>query len=157
VSKPVRVLFLCTGNICRSPTAEGVLRTLAERQGIAHRFIFDSAGTQGYHVGEPPDPRTIAAAKTRGYDLTALRARRAASADFHEFDWLLAMDGDHLNWLRNKRPADSPGQMKRFLDFSPEHVGQDMPDPYYGGPDGFERVLDLAEAAGDGLLETLLR
>lgn len=157
MSKPVRVLFVCTGNICRSPTAEGVLRALAERQGVAHRFTFDSAGTQGYHVGEPPDPRTIAAAKARGYDLTVLRARRAVSADFHEFDWLLAMDGDHLNWLLNQRPADSPGQMKRFLDFSPAHVGQDMPDPYYGDPEGFERVLNLAEAAGEGLLKALLR
>jgi protein-tyrosine phosphatase len=130
---------------------------MAERHGVAHRFFFDSAGTQGYHVGEPPDPRTIAAAKARGYDLTTLRARRAVSADFHEFDWMLAMDGDHLNWLLNKQPAGSPAQVKRFLDFSPAHLGQDMPDPYYGGPEGFERVLDLAEIAGEGLLKSLLR
>lgn len=154
---PIRVLFVCTGNICRSPTAEGVLRALAEGQGVAHRFIFDSAGTQSYHAGEQPDPRTIAAAKVRGYDLTNLRARHAVSDDFHEFDWLLAMDGDHLDWLLNKQPAGSPARVKRFLDFSQAHLGQDMPDPYYGGPEGFERVLDLAEAAGQGLLTALLR
>lgn len=157
MSKPIRILFVCTGNICRSPTAEGVLRAMAERRNIAHRIIFDSAGTQGYHVGDPPDPRTVAAARARGYDLTELRARRAVSADFHEFDWLLAMDGDHLDWLRTRQPAGSSAKVMRFLDFSSIHLGQDMPDPYYGGADGFERVLDLAETAGEGLLNTLLR
>ena len=151
---PTRVLFVCTGNICRSPTAEGVARTMATRMGLHDRFVFDSAGTIGYHAGEAPDARTVAAAKKRGYDLSKLRARRLVSTDFEQFDWLVAMDGEHLEIMQSHCPAGYQDRLRLFLDFHPQQRG-DVPDPYYGGPAGFEQVLDLVEAANENLLRQL--
>lgn len=154
---PLRILMVCTGNICRSPTAEGVLRARALAVGHGERVVVASAGVAGYHVGDPPDRRSQAHARRRGYDLASLRARQVAARDFHEFDWLLAMDRGHLRELRDMAPADSPARLALFLDFAPGHAGCDVPDPYYGDAAGFERVLDLVEAGCDGLLDALLQ
>lgn len=140
-----RILFVCTGNICRSPTADGVARALAKRHGLDDRFEFDSAGTHGYHVGEAPDPRTITAARQRGYDLSFLRARRLTATDFSTFDLLLAMDAGHLAILRESCPPVLQGKLALFLDYSQRYAGQDVPDPYYGDAKGFDRVLDVVE------------
>jgi protein-tyrosine phosphatase len=150
-----KILFVCTGNICRSPTAEGVARGLAVKQGVDHLFEFDSAGTHGYHVGEPPDPRTVAAALRRGYDLAPLRARRVTEFDFIRFDHLLAMDGEHLDLLRRACPRPHQKKLGLFLDFSERFDETEVPDPYYGGGQGFEHVLDLVEDAATHLIRRL--
>jgi protein-tyrosine phosphatase len=150
-----RILFVCTGNICRSPTAEGVARTLANRQGLTSAFDFDSAGTHGYHVGEAPDPRTVAAARKRGYDLSGLRARRVTDFDFVAFDQLLAMDRSHLDIMTRACPPAHRHKLKLFLDYAIQFDEAEVPDPYYGGPQGFDHVLDLVEDAAAGLLEQL--
>ena len=147
-----KVLFVCTGNICRSPTAEGVARGLAMRQGVDHLFEFDSAGTHGYHVGEPPDPRTIAAALRRGYDLAPLRARRVTDFDFIRFDYLLAMDREHLELLQRACPRPHRNKLGLFLVFSERFDADEVPDPYYGGAQGFDHVLDLVEDAATRLI-----
>ncbi len=148
-----RVLFVCTGNICRSPTAEGVFRHFAD----AARFEVDvdSAGTYGYHIGEPPDSRTIQAAEKRGFDLKPLRARRVKREDFDHFDLILAMDHAHLTHLEAMRPQNSKAAVKLFLDYHPDAKSADVPDPYYGEAAGFDHVLDLVEAASRGLLDNL--
>ena len=146
------VLFVCLGNICRSPTAEGVFRHAVTRAGLAHRIHIDSAGTGDWHVGQPPDRRAIAAARERGVDLSGLRGRQVTSADFRTFDWILAMDRDNLATLRSLRPAGYAGHLGLFLDLVPNLGHAEVPDPYYGGPAGFEQVLDLVEQAGDALL-----
>jgi protein-tyrosine phosphatase len=149
------VLFVCTGNICRSPTAEGVARGLAEKLGLAEAFEFDSAATHGYHVGDTPDPRTVAAAAQRGYDLAHLRARRVTEFDFIRFDHVIAMGRDHLEWLQRACPPLYHDKLALLLEFS-ELVEQDeVPDPYYGGAEGFEQVLDLVEEAAQELLRKL--
>lgn len=150
-----RVLFVCTGNICRSPTAEGVARGLARQQGVTDLFEFDSAGTHGYHVGEPPDPRTIAAAARRGYDLAPLRARRVTEFDFLRFDHLLAMDRDHLVFLQRACPQPHRHKLRLLLDFSERFDDDEVLDPYYGGAQGFEHVLDLVEDAATHLIRRL--
>ena len=152
---PLRLLFVCTGNICRSPTAEGVFRARAIAAGLGHRVLADSAGTHGYHIGAPPDPRSCAAALRRSIDLSALRARQVRAEDFDRFDLLLAMDRGHLRALRGLAPAERAGRAQLFLDYAPRLGLKDVPDPYYGGPEGFEQVLDLIEAASDGLLDHL--
>jgi len=147
-----KVLFVCTGNICRSPTAEGVARGLATKQGVEHLFEFGSAATHGYHVGDPPDPRTVAAALRRGYDLAPLRARRVTEFDFIRFDYVLAMDREHLELLQRACPRPHQQKLGLFLEFG-ERFGEDeVPDPYYGGVQGFEHVLDLIEDAATGLI-----
>jgi protein-tyrosine phosphatase len=151
----VRILFVCLGNICRSPTAEGVLRSLAAREAPELALEVDSAGTAGYHVGEPPDPRMRAAAARRGYDLSALRARIVEPHDFERFDLILAMDHENLAVLRRRAPAFLHERLRLFLEFAPQHEREEVPDPYYGGPNGFEEVLDLVEAAARGLLRHL--
>ena len=150
-----RVLFVCLGNICRSPTAEAVLRALAPEAAPELVLEIDSAGTAGYHIGEPPDPRTRAAAARRGYDLTALRARIVEPADFERFDLILAMDRENLTVLRRRAPPPAHGRLRLFLEFAPQKHLEDVPDPYYGGPNGFEEVLDLVEEAARGLLSHL--
>jgi protein-tyrosine phosphatase len=152
---PRRILFVCTGNICRSPTAEGVARGLAEKLGLAESFEFDSAGTHGYHVGDTPDPRTVAAAAKRGYDIAHLRARRVTDYDFIRFDHLIAMGRDHLEWLRRACPPLYHDKLALLLGFSERCAADEVPDPYYGGADGFEQVLDLVEEAAQELLRKL--
>jgi protein-tyrosine phosphatase len=147
------ILFVCLGNICRSPTAEGVFRARAARAGLADRLEIDSAGTGDWHVGQPPDRRAIAAAAIRGYDLASLRARQVAADDFHRFDWILAMDRANLRELAALQPRAFAGHLGLFLDVAPGLDVREVPDPYYGGADGFERVLDLIETASDALIE----
>ncbi|HMH17309.1 MAG TPA: low molecular weight protein-tyrosine-phosphatase [Burkholderiales bacterium] len=147
------VLFVCTGNICRSPTAEGIFRKLVSDAGMA--VLADSAGTHAYHVGEAPDPRAQAAAAKRGYDLGDLRARRFEQADFDRFDLILAMDGDHYSILsRMAQPSAAP-KLKLMMSYARNFKEQEVPDPYYGGSGGFERVLDMLEDAARGLRESL--
>src|SRR5690349_3485697 len=148
------VLFVCLGNICRSPTAEGVLRAVAAREYPGLMLEVDSAGTADYHVGEPPDRRTVAAARRRGYDLAGLRARQVRPEDFHRFDYVLAMDRANLAALERLRPSDANARLALFLEFAPESVAE-VPDPYYGGDEDFERVLDLCESGARGLLKSL--
>jgi protein-tyrosine phosphatase len=150
-----RVLFVCTGNICRSPTAEGVFRKLVADAGLADLIATDSAGTHGYHVGEPPDHRMQAAARRRGYDLSRLRARRVAREDFHRFDLVLAMDREHHGILAGLAPPSAGHKVKLMMEFGRRSALEEVPDPYYGGPEGFELVLDLLEDAAEGLLEML--
>ena len=149
------VLFVCTGNICRSPTAEAIFRKLAEDAGMVGAVNADSAGTHAYHVGEPPDPRAQAAAAKRGYDLSALRARRIEGADFRRFDLVLAMDQDHCAILARMAGSSAGHKLKLMMSYAQRFKERDVPDPYYGGPQGFERVLDLLEDAASGLLRSL--
>ena len=151
------VLFVCTGNICRSPTAEGVFRVFVEREGLTGRVLVDSAGTHGYHIGDPPDPRAVAHANRRGYDLSKLRARRVTAADFERFDLILACDSGHRQLLRRLADKAQHGRIAMFLDYAPELGLTEIPDPYYGGADGFEHVLDIVERASAGLLAALKR
>ena len=151
------VLFVCLGNICRSPTAEGVFRHLAREAGLEGRLRIDSAGTGGYHVGAPPDARAMAAAQARGYDLAAIRARRIAPEDFEQFNLILAMDEDNLVYLRGIAPENSRAQLALLLDYAPGRQEREVPDPYYGGRNGFEQVLDLVDEACAGLLDELRR
>jgi protein-tyrosine phosphatase len=151
----IEVLFVCMGNICRSPTAEGVLRKTAERAGMGSGIVVDSAGTHEFHAGHPPDKRATAAALRRGYEIGRLRARRFSVADFARFTWILAMDEDNLRELEAMRPPDYQGHLGLFLDFAPEAGVREVPDPYYGPPEGFERVLDLIEAASAGFIARL--
>lgn len=156
LTRKIGVLFVCAGNICRSPTAEGVFRHQARRAGALDDLDVDSAGTTGYHTGEAPDRRSAAAALKRGYDLSALRARQVAGDDFARFDYVLAMDRSNLADLKLLRPRDFGGRLGLFLDFAPSLHGREVPDPYYGGVRGFEDVLDLVEAAAAGLLQDVL-
>ncbi|MEF3192854.1 MAG: low molecular weight phosphotyrosine protein phosphatase [Halothiobacillaceae bacterium] len=153
----VSVLFVCMGNICRSPTAEGVFRRKVAEAGLSGRIRIDSAGTHAYHVGNPPDPRAIQAAQRRGYDLSGLRARKVEVSDFSRFDYVLAMDEDNLAILERLMPTESSSRVALFMAFAPEYGAREVPDPYYGGPAGFEQVLDMVEAAAEGLLETIRR
>ncbi|MBS1210843.1 MAG: phosphotyrosine protein phosphatase [Proteobacteria bacterium] len=141
-----RILFVCTGNICRSPTAEGVARHLAREMGLTG-FEFDSAGTHAYHTGEAPDMRAQKAARRRGYDLSGLRARTVMQEDFESFDLILAMDRGHLAWLQQICPEHLRHKLALFLKYSKMHANGEIEDPYYGGPAGFDRVLDQCEEA----------
>lgn len=140
----MRILFVCTGNICRSPTAEAILRSQVEQKGLSG-FLVDSAGTHGYHQGEPPDPRAVQAAARRGYDLSGLRARKVVESDYEAFDLLLAMDQGHLRILERHCPPHYRAKLRRFLE-------RDVPDPYYGDGQGFETVLDMIETGCARLL-----
>lgn len=150
----MKVLFVCLGNICRSPTAEGVFRHAVKQAGLDRRITIDSAGTADWHTGKAPDPRTIKAAAKRGYDLSALRARQAVADDFHAFDLILAMDKSNLANLQAIRPANGKAELALYLPRMGQTV-QEVPDPYYGGADGFEQVLDLLEQASATLLDEI--
>ena len=153
----VSVLFVCMGNICRSPTAEGVFQHLLREVGLLEKIRTDSAGTHAYHVGEPPDSRSAATAKQRGVDISHLRARQVYPDDFALFDYVLAMDNDNLTRLLNACPAEYHHKIRLFLDFAGEHAEEEVPDPYYGGAQGFDHVFDLVEAASRGLLAEIRR
>ncbi|WP_349744508.1 low molecular weight protein-tyrosine-phosphatase [Roseateles cavernae] len=148
-----RILFFCMGNICRSPTAEGVMR--AKLAAARLDIEVDSAGTHGYHIGAPPDPRSQQHAERRGYELGALRARQLVAADFEHFDLVLAMDGDNLSLAERLCPPAQRYRLKLLMDYAPHAGSPHVPDPYYGGDAGFEEVLDLVEAACDGLIAAL--
>ena len=148
----VKVLFVCMGNICRSPTAEGVFRDRVEQAGLNKLISVDSAGTHSYHVGSAPDARAQKAAGKRGINLGKLRARKVRLKDFENFDYILAMDNDNLDSLRMDCPPEYIDRLNLFLDFAKHYEERYVPDPYYGGSKGFEYVLDLVEDAADGLL-----
>lgn len=152
----MRILFVCMGNICRSPTAEGVFRHMLATQAPQLQIEIDSAGTHDYHVGAPPDRRAIAAAQRRGIDLSALRARMVASEDFAHYDLILAMDDENLTELKRRAPPAHHERIRLMMDFAPQAVSRAVPDPYYGGAQGFEEVLDLLEEAARGLVQELL-
>ncbi|AOI92736.1 phosphotyrosine protein phosphatase [Burkholderia pseudomultivorans] len=151
----VAICFVCLGNICRSPTAEGVMRHQVDAAGLADRIDVDSAGTGDWHVGEPPDTRAQAAARLRGYDLSALRARQVGTADFERFDLLLAMDEANLAELRRRCPPQHRDKVRLLMEFAPGATETEVADPYFGGAQGFEQVLDQVERACEGLLQTL--
>ena len=153
----MRVLFVCLGNICRSPSAEGVFRHVLASEAPDLVVEIDSAGTADYHVGAPPDHRSIAAAKRRGIDLSTLRARVVTSEDFAYYDLILAMDRTNLAELKSRASAVHQGRIRLMMEFAPQAVSRDVPDPYYGGPQGFEEVLDLLEEAASGLVKELRR
>jgi len=151
----MRILFVCMGNICRSPTAEGVFRRLVQERAPQLPIEIDSAGTHDYHVGEPPDARAVQAAARRGIDLRGLRARQVSDEDFGRFDLILAMDRLNYATLLDRAPEPSHPRIRLFMDFACSEI-EDVPDPYYGGPLGFEQVLDLAEEAAAGLLDEVM-
>ena len=154
--KKYAVLFCCTGNICRSPTAEGIFIRKVSEAGLAERILIDSAGTHGYHVGKPPDSRTQIVARARGYDLSGLRARRFERDDFNRFDLVLAMDDDNRAFLSRLCPPPDDSKLKLMMEYARSYTAHEVPDPYDGGPEDFERVLDMLEDATEGLLETIL-
>lgn len=149
----VRVLFVCMGNICRSPTAQGVFEWLIEQEGVAGEIEVDSAGTHAYHIGDPPDQRAANAAARRGIDISQQRARKVKPSDFERFDYVLAMDSDNFSLLDTICPPEHQEKLSLLLDYA-RHMGvEEVPDPYYGSINGFEQVLDLVEAAAKGLLD----
>ena len=155
MKKKIKVLFVCMGNICRSPMAEGVFRHMVEQEGLAHIIKTDSAGTHAYHIGERPDKRAQETSKSHGVDISDLKARKAVIKDFHQFDYILAMDSDNYELLSDLSPEGMESCLSLFLDFAAELDKADVPDPYYGGIKGFEYVYDLVEAASTGLLEDI--
>jgi protein-tyrosine phosphatase len=155
VSK-VKVLFVCLGNICRSPTAHGVFESLVQQQGLFELITVDSAGTGDWHLGHEPDARSAAVAKQRGYDLSHLRARQVSRKDFAAFDYVLAMDEANLSDLQAMCPEDYQGELALFLDFHPDESIREVPDPYYGGEQGFDHVFDLVEIASEQLLQQIM-
>ncbi len=154
-SSVTRILFVCLGNICRSPTAEAVMRQLVEMEGLSKRFELDSAGTAAYHIGKQPDRRTQAAARERDIEMSTLKARQAIAEDFHQFDYILAMDKENLANLKAIQPEGAKARLQLLLSDYGTMGYQEVPDPYYGGPEGFELVLDLLEDACAGLLQAL--
>ncbi len=151
----IKILFVCMGNICRSPTAEGVLRKFAQQKGLDAHLSIDSAGTIGFHSGEAPDKRATLHAAKRGYDLSPIRARQINQPDYALFDYVLAMDQQNMAWLKNQIPHEHVHKLRLFLDFSQKYFGRDVPDPYYGNAQGFEVVLDMIEDGAKGLIAYL--
>ena len=151
----IKILFVCMGNICRSPTAEGVFAKLLKEQNLEDYFTVDSAGTHAYHIGESPDLRAQNAAIGRGVNLSHLRARKVVLGDFEDYDCLLAMDDDNYETLIKACPKEYAEKIRYFLDYAPQLTVREVPDPYYGGKYGFERVLDMVEAASLGFLASL--
>jgi protein-tyrosine phosphatase len=155
MKKDVSVVFVCMGNICRSPTAEAVFCHYVERAGLAGHILIDSAGTHDYHIGDKPDARAQRAAQQRGYDMSQLRGRQVGVDDFQHFDYVLAMDSSNLAILQRIAPPGSETRAQLFLEYARHHGEREVPDPYYGGEDGFERVLDMVEDAAQGLLQEI--
>lgn len=151
----IKILFVCMGNICRSPTAHGVFRRLVQARDMEQRFEIDCAGTHAYHIGHPPDARAQAAVRNRGIDISHLRARKVRPEDFAYFDHILAMDEDNYENLLAMCPGSHADKVRLFMAFAPDLRVREVPDPYYGGASGFDRVLDLVEAASEGLFEHL--
>ena len=147
------ILFVCTGNICRSPSGQAVLQHYVDMHGMTDRYFIDSAGTHGYHLGDHPDPRAINAAARRGITMDDLYARKVNLSDFNEFDLILAMDRGHFKILSEMRPAASKATIKLFCDYLPHSKAKDVPDPYYGTDEGFEIVLDMLEEGCQRLIE----
>jgi protein-tyrosine phosphatase len=145
------------GNICRSPTAEAVFRHYVENAGMSEKILIDSAGTHDYHIGDKADARAQRAAQQRGYDMSRLRGRQVEEGDFSNFDYVLAMDMANLSILQRITPPDSDTRARLFLEYARHHGEREVPDPYYGGEDGFERVLDMVEDAAQGLLQEIRR
>ena len=152
----IKILFVCMGNICRSPTAEGVFAKRLKERNLGAYFDIDSAGTHAAHIGEAPDLRAQSAALQRDIDLNHIRARKVIMGDFEDFDYLLAMDDDNYAALMKACPEQYQDKVRYFLDYAPHLEEREVPDPYYGGKYGFERVLDMVEAASEGFLNTLL-
>jgi protein-tyrosine phosphatase len=153
----LKVLFVCMGNICRSPTAQGLFRKLLEERDLAHQVLVDSAGTHDYHIGLPPDERAQQTAWRRGIDIGDLRARMVSRQDFIEFDYILAMDRENYRLLESECPRDQRHKLRLLLDYAPDLGFEEVPDPYYGGPRGFEQVMDLIQSACEGLLADIDR
>ena len=150
-----KVLFVCMGNICRSPMAEGMFRKAIREAGLEQQVEADSAGTHAYHVGDAPDQRAQQAARQRGADISQLRGRKVADTDFEAFDYILAMDGDNYSMLIDRAPSRHHGKIQRLLSFSRKYPNLDVVDPYYGGPQGFEENLDMIEDAVQGLIRDI--
>lgn len=153
----IKVLFVCMGNICRSPTAEGVFNKFIEDQGTTDRFFVDSAGTHAYHVGEQPDTRAQQTAQQRGVNLSTIRARKVSTEDFENFDHILAMDGNNYHILLSESPDEHQHKVALFLDYAPDVSEDDVPDPYYGGQNGFNHVFDLVEEASKGFYHSVVK
>jgi protein-tyrosine phosphatase len=153
----VKVLFVCLGNICRSPMAEGVFRYAVQAQGLERHIFIDSAGTHAYHLGEPPDPRAQTTAARYGADISGLRGRQATARDMEEFHYVLAMDRENLTNLQRLCPPELRHKPRLFLQFAADCTEDEVPDPYFGGMSGFDRVLDLIRAASEGLLAEIQR
>lgn len=149
----IKVLFVCTGNICRSSSAEAVLRHEVTKKGCACDFLIDSSGTHGYHIGEPPDSRAIKLAEKRGISMDSMTARKTTTVDFHEFDHIIAMDQGHYRILENMIPDKPRAQLSLFMDYCESTENKDVPDPYYGEIQGFEEVLDILEEGVRGFLD----
>ncbi|UTW45944.1 low molecular weight phosphotyrosine protein phosphatase [bacterium SCSIO 12696] len=149
----VSVLFVCLGNICRSPTAHGIFQNLVDEAGLTEQILVDSAGTGDWHIGHPPDARAQRKALNRGYDLSDLRARLVTGDDFRRFDYILGMDDSNMANMEPFKPADYSGEFQLFLSYGERSDYREVPDPYYSGEDGFELVLDLVEQASQGLLD----
>ena len=156
MSQKISVLFVCLGNICRSPTAHGIFEKLVEQHHLQNRIKIDSAGTGDWHLGKSPDGRAQTYAQKRGYDLSHLRARQISPSDFSDFDYILAMDTQNLADIQLMQPEDYSGHISLFLDFLEGGQGQEVPDPYYGGDQGFELVLDMVEQASSNLLDHIV-
>jgi len=155
-NKKIKVLFVCMGNICRSPTADAVFRHLVKEAGADHMIHVDSAGTHAYHIGDPPDQRTQDTARQRGYRMHDLRARAVQASDFEEFDYILAMDKENLSLLQQRSPHQHTSKIQLFMQYSTQaNPNVEVPDPYFGGHQGFELVLDMVEEASQGLLTHL--
>ena len=152
----IKVLFVCLGNICRSPTAEGVFHDLVRRRGLEEAIRTDSAGTSGWHIGAPPDTRARAEAKRRGIDLDHLRSRKVDPSDFERFDYIIAMDESNLADLQDICPEPLRKRIHLFTSFAPKGTPPGVPDPYYGGSDGFAKVFDLIAQCSEGLLARII-
>ncbi len=155
--RKINVLFVCMGNICRSPLAHGLFEDRVKKEGLSERIAVDSAGTHAYHVGEAPDPRSQQTAMCHGIDLSHQRARRVDHPDFEKFDYILVMDRDNYRNLINSSPTEHHHKINLFMGFAPQRSEEEVPDPYYGGPDGFDRVYEMVEAAAAGLMEDIRR